>query len=111
MFLLVAQFARPTDNGRQFDADTERALAQMAGDPACQRLRWARSADRPEQFLLVAEFDTAADCRRLFSPIQARTILIPWFSLAGQDAGGVAEVLASTDPDAPGILVRHEPTL
>jgi hypothetical protein len=111
VFLLVARFARPADGDDPFDSDTEQALAQMAGDPACRRLRWARATDRPEEFLLMAEFDSAADCRRIFSPIEARTILIPWFSRADQDAGTIAEVLASKDPDTGGALIHHVPTL
>ncbi len=99
VFVLIAHFA-DADSGEDreaFRADTDVALTRMAADPGCRRLRWARSTDDSARWVLVAEFDTAADYRRMLSPFPAREALVPWLSRADQATSGVSEVWAAAD--------------
>ena len=68
-----------------------------AAQPDTRRLRWARSTEDAHRLVLVAEFDTAAACRRALSPFEVRSAVIPWLSGAGAGTSGVFEVLAAAD--------------
>ena len=100
MFVLVAHFTEPTSDVGDFRRAGDAALARMAADPGCRRLRWARSTDEPGRWVLTAEFDTAADYRRMLSPFPARELLVPWLSLAEQAVSGISEVHLAADGGA-----------
>lgn len=91
MFLLIAHFeadgAEPPGS-----ADAVRLLGEQ---PATRSLRWARSTEDPGRWVLVAEFDTAADFRRAQSPFAVRAALIPWLGEAVTSAA--FEVIAAAD--------------
>jgi hypothetical protein len=97
VFLLIAHFAVDP-------ADAERALADGAGpvrllaqQPDTRWLRWGRSTEDAGRLVLIAEFETAAAYRRAQSPLEVRSVLIPWLSTAEIDTSGAFEVLAAAD--------------
>lgn len=86
-FLLVAHLTAPAPEG---------ALELLAGRPTCRWLRFARSTDDAERWVLVAEFDGPAGYRAALSPFEVRTLVVPWLQAAAGDSG-VSEVLALAD--------------
>ena len=100
MFLLIAHFAvDPGVPPERALADAAEPVRLLAAQPDTRTLRWGRSTEDPRRLILVAEFDTAAGYRRAQSPLQVRTVLIPWLSTAEVRTSGVFEVLAAADAD------------
>ncbi len=114
MFVLVAHFRldAPTRRDRpEADPIPESArepLALLGASPQCLRLRFARSTDAADRFVLVAEFESAASYRRSLSPWPMRIHVIPWLSTAELDVTAVNEVLYSS---IEGAVTVTEPTV
>lgn len=102
VFLLVAHFDAPAD------PNDAAAVALLAAQPTCRRLRFARSTEAADERVLVAEFDSAADYRRALSPFDVRTLVVPWLSAARVEPSGVYEVGWTADD---GVLTELPPTV
>ena len=89
-------------------AAAQEPLKMLGASPECRRLRFARSTDVPGRFVLVAEFDSAAQYRRSLSPWPMRTVVVPWLSTADVDISEVNEVLLAAED---GRLTISEPTV
>ena len=87
---------------------TRPAVALLAAQPTCRRLRFARSTETADERVLVAEFDSAADYRRALSPFDVRTLVVPWLSAARVEPSGVYEVGWTADD---GVLTELPPTV
>lgn len=102
-FLLVAHFSSPAP---------DEALQLLADQATCRSVRFARSTDIADRYVLVAEFASVRDYRQALSPFDVRSLVIPWLStaLAGS---GVNEVLLTAEPGRPpgAPLERTEPTV
>jgi len=106
MFLLIAHFEPGEPAGADPPAGSAEAVRLLGEQPATRSLRWARSTEEPVRWVLVAEFDTAADFRRAQSPFPVRAALIPW--LAGAASSAAFEVVAVADRtvwSAPEVIV------
>ncbi len=98
MFLLIAHV--DLDPGTSPEEGLAAALTPvdlLAAQPDTRRLRWARSTEAADRLVLVAEYETAAACRRALSPFEVRSAVIPWLSAAQSGTSGVFEVLAAAD--------------
>jgi len=112
VFLLIAHFDLDPDRagtsdraGASVGARPE-AVRLLGDQPQTRSLRWARSTEDAGRWVLVAEFDTAADFRRAQSPFLVRAALIPWLATARSSAA--FEVVASADAgswSAPEVIV------
>jgi hypothetical protein len=103
VFLLIAHFE---DGGSDPPAGSADAVRLLGEQPATRSLRWARSTEEPHRWVLVAEFDTAADFRRAQAPFPVRAALIPW--LSGARTSAAFEVVAAADGavwSAPDVIV------
>ncbi len=107
MFVLVAHFRVP-DPGPGIPSAAGEPLSLLAAAPECRRLRFAHSTEAADRFVLVAEFDSAADYRRALSPWPMRTLVVPWLSGAELTVSEVNEVLFAADA---GKVRRWEPTV
>ena len=98
MFLLIANFQVDADASVQqaLTAAVE-PVRMLAAQPDTRWVRWGRSTEDAKRLVLVAEFDTAAGYRRAQSPLEVRTVLIPWLSTAEIATSGVFEVIAAAD--------------
>lgn len=94
MFVLIAHFDQPGPAGSA-PAGSVEAVRLLGEQPATRAVRWARTTEEPWRWVLVAEFDTAADFRRAQSPFAVRTALIPWLSAATSSAA--FEVVSAAD--------------
>ncbi|WP_395725550.1 hypothetical protein [Nakamurella sp.] len=109
MFLLIAHFEDGGSAGPAGPAEpagSTEAVGLLGEQPATRSLRWARSTEEPHRWVLVAEFDTAADFRRAQSPFPVRAALIPW--LAGAASSAAFEVVSAADRavwSAPEVIV------
>lgn len=101
LFLLVAHLPTPPPDG---------ALELLAARPTCRSLRFARSTDDADSWVLVGEFDGAAGYRAALSPFDVRTLVVPWLSTA-LGGSGVMEVLAAADRGTGGVVTRLPPTV
>jgi Antibiotic biosynthesis monooxygenase len=97
VFLLIAHFDVDPASAEQALADAAEPVRVLAGQPDTRWLRWGRSTEDAGRLVLVAEFDTAAAYRRAQSPLEVRTVLIPWLSTAEIRTSGAFEVLAAAD--------------
>jgi hypothetical protein len=95
MFLLIAHFQGAAAYGNAAPTGSADAVRLLGEQPATRSLRWARSTEEPPRWVLVAEFDTAADFRRAQSPFPVRAALIPW--LAGASSSAAFEVVSAAD--------------
>lgn len=94
MFLLIAHF-EPAGPDAGVPSGSAEAVRLLGEQPATRALRWGRTTEEPWRWVLVAEFDTAADFRRAQSPFPVRTALIPW--LGGAASTAAFEVVAAAD--------------
>ncbi len=98
MFLLVVHVrVGPGDDPTDMLEQAREPVRLLAAQPDTLRLRWARSTEDARHLVLTAEFDTAATYRRALSPLQVRTVVIPWLSTADVATSGVLEVLLAAD--------------
>lgn len=99
MFVLIAHFDQngPDQNGPggSGPAGSAEAVRLLGEQPATRALRWGRTTEEPWRWVLVAEFETAADFRRAQSPFPVRAALIPWLGTATSSAA--FEVVAAAD--------------
>ncbi len=101
MFLLIAHVDLEPGAGPEDGlAAAMEPVELLAAQPDTRRLRWARSTEARDRLVLVAEYDSAAACRRAMSPFEVRSAVIPWLSAAGGGTSGVYEVLAAADGGA-----------
>ena len=98
MFLLIANFQVDADASVQqaLTAAVE-PVRMLAAQPDTRWVRWGRSTEDARRLVLVAEFDTAAGYRRAQSPLEVRTVLIPWLSTAEIATSGAFEVIVAAD--------------
>lgn len=95
MFLLIAHFECAGPGAAAPPAGSADVVRLLGEQSATRSLRWARSTEEPHRWVLVAEFDTAADFRRAQSPFPVRAALIPW--LAGATSSAAFEVVGAAD--------------
>ena len=96
MFLLVAHF-RLNPVGSGVPPEAAEPLTMLAASPECRSLRFARSTNTVDHYVLVAEFLSAPEYRRALAPWPMRTVVVPWLSTAQLEVSEVSEVLFSAD--------------
>lgn len=87
--LLVCRFA--PDDEVAFLERARRAVPLLAAQPGCRGVELGPGVDEPEQWVLVARFDSVTAYRRALGPFDVREHVVPWLAEASTSDPAVFE--------------------